>query len=97
MKYKNPYYRKIRGSHLMLISCGHCKTDLISYQKQGKGGLLRLHIDRIIESEFDLAQEEGALTCPKCQAQLGYRTRLKRENKDVYNMAKGQFNSRRFY
>lgn len=88
----NLNYKKIRGSYILLISCGFCKTDLVKYQKLGKGGLLRMHMDRIVESSADLTQD---LTCPNCKKILGSKVMLKKEKKEVYKMIRSTFNTRK--
>jgi uncharacterized protein YbaR (Trm112 family) len=92
--YKNPYYKKVRGSHLIIVSCGHCKTDLALYQKAGRGRLLRMYVERIIKSAVDLAPRPGALFCPQCNRQLATRVTLKRKKKEAYIMIRGVFNAR---
>ena len=32
---KNPNCRKVRGSHILEVVCGHCKTFIANYQKVG--------------------------------------------------------------
>ena len=81
----------------MLISCGHCKSKIIKYDKVGKGGLLRLHIDRVREANLDLSDNKKALICPECNEILGIKTFLKREKKEVYNMIRGKFNTEKIY
>ncbi len=76
MIYKNPNYRKARGSHILLVSCGYCKTDIAKYQKVGRGNLLRMYTDRIIKSSIDLSKNHGALFCPNCKKQLATRVTL---------------------
>lgn len=92
--YENPYYKKIKGSYILLVSCGYCKTDIAKYQKLGRGGLLRMHLDRIIKSSIDLSKDPRALVCPNYNEQLAARTTLKRENKEVFRMIRSTFNTR---
>jgi len=93
--YKNPYCKKVKGSFLLIVSCGHCKTDIAKYQKVGRGNLLRMYIDRIIEGAVDFSKHKGALLCPNCNEQLATRTTLKRKKKEVYIMIRGAFNTRK--
>lgn len=88
----NPNFKKVKGSYILIVSCGSCKTDLVKYQKLGKGGLLRMHIDRIIESSIDFSQD---LICPNCGSRLGSKIILKKENKEVYKMIRSSFNTKR--
>ena len=91
MIYKNPNYKKIKGSHILIVSCGHCKTHIAKYQKKGRGNLLRMHIDRIIKSSVDFSRQ---LICPNCGELLGTKITLKREKKEVYKMLRSSFNTR---
>lgn len=91
MIYKNPNYRKIRGSHILIVSCGYCKTDIVKYQKVGRGNLLRMHIDRIIKSSVKMSKN---LICPNCGKKLGTKIRLKKKNKEAYRMIRSTFNTR---
>jgi len=79
----------------MLVSCGYCKAHIAKYQKLGKGYLLRMHIDRIIESSIDLSKDPKVLTCPDCNAQLGVRMVLKGRDKEVFNMLRSTYNTKR--
>ena len=78
-----------------MVSCGHCKTDIARYQKLGRGNLLRMHVDRIIEGTVDFSKHKGALLCPNCNERLAIRTNLKSKNKEVYIMIRGAYNTRR--
>jgi len=93
--YKNPDYRKARGGHIILVSCGYCKTDIAGYQKVGKGRLLRMYVDRIIESSVDLSKNYGAMFCPNCNKQLATRVTLKKKNKEAYILIRSAFNTRK--
>lgn len=74
-----------------MVACGYCKTDIVKYQKLGRGNLLRMHIDRIIESSIDLSKD---LICPNCGKKLGIKINLKRENKQAYKMIRSTYNTR---
>lgn len=92
MIYKNTNLRKMRRSHLLLVSCGYCKTDIVKYQKVGRGNLLRMHIDRIIKGSIDFSK---SLNCPNCGKELGIKITLKKENKEVYKMNRSTFNTKK--
>ncbi len=94
MIYENPHCKNVRGSHILFVACGYCKTDIAEYQKQGRGNLLKMHIDRVKRSSIDLSKPKKALFCPNCGEQLGTKIRLKREKKDVYRMKRSTFNTR---
>lgn len=78
----------------MMVSCGYCKADLAEYQKVGKGNLLRMKVERIVESNFDLSKHEGILKCPSCSKEIG--TRIQYDgDKEAYRMIRGANNTRR--
>lgn len=92
--YKNLNCKKIKGSHLLVISCGYCKTDIVKYQKKGKGNVLRLHIDRITKGTIDFSKgSPKCLTCPECQERLGTKVKSNK-NKEVYKMIRSTFNTK---
>lgn len=91
MIYKNKNYKKIRKSHILIISCGKCKTDIVEYQKLGRGNVLRLYLERIIEGSIDFTKN---LICPKCNNELGQKVTVKDTNKVFYRMARSRFNTR---
>ena len=93
MTYKNPEYKKIKGSRILYVLCGHCKREIAKYQKVGKGNLLKMHIDRIISGSINFSEEPKALYCPNCNEHLATRTTLKGSNKEVYRMIR-VFNSK---
>lgn len=75
----------------MIVSCNHCKKEIAEYQKVGKGNLLIMIIDRIIESNFDIEKNEKLLLCPSCKGILG--TRFFYEgNKEAFRMIRGATN-----
>lgn len=95
MKYKNPNYKRARGSFILIVACGFCKTDIAKYQKVGKGGLIRMYIDRIVKSSVDISKGQRAIFCPNCNEQIAARVRLKKKNKEAYKMFRSTFNTRK--
>lgn len=91
LRYNNPYCRRVRGSFLLLVSCGHCQTAIATYQKIGKGGLLRMYIERIINSSIDLSKLPNALHCPNCKAHLASKATVK--GNDAYVMQRSVFHT----
>ena len=63
MIYKNPKYKKMKNSRILFILCGHCKSEIVKYQKVGKGNLLKMHIERVISASIDFSKEPKALHC----------------------------------
>ena len=84
----------MRGSHIIIVSCGYCKTDIAEYKKAGKGRLLRMYVDRIIRSSIDLSKNQEAIFCPNCKEQLATKVTLNVKNIDAYIMIRGVFNTR---
>lgn len=73
MNYRNPAYKKKRGTFPLEVSCGHCKTPILIYAKRSNGKLIKLQYPRIIASEMDLQNYEGHLICTKCHRKLATR------------------------
>lgn len=89
--YKNKNYRRIRRSHILIISCGKCKKDILKYQKVGRGNVLRLYFERIVEGSIDFSKN---LICPECNNELGQKVTVKDTNKVFYRMRRSHFNTR---
>lgn len=51
MKYKNPYYKRLKNTYLLEVSCGHCKTPMVIYEKAGKGHLCCLNCGEELAKE----------------------------------------------
>lgn len=84
--------RKIKNSFKLKLYCGYCKSYLLTYQKVGKGGLLRLYIDRIESTEIPLNE---ALTCNNCNTVIANLVVMK--DKTFYKMQRGKYNIKRFF
>ena len=79
---KNDRYAKVRGgfSHFLYITCSKCEEPFITYQKDGKGKLLRCYTDRIVwPPKLVAAQKEvnaanvkqfGSIRCSNCNTIL---------------------------
>lgn len=76
MKYKNPYYKKTKRAFDMVLSCNFCKKDLGLYKKVGKGGLLRIWLSRLVETEFPIDINKNSLLCPFCSQELARLVKL---------------------
>lgn len=92
MLYSNPKYRKIKGSCILLVSCGNCKKEIVKYQKLGKGNILRMYMDRIIEGNIKLS---GEFICPDCDKLMGRRVILKKEGREFFKMVRSSFNTKK--
>lgn len=73
MKYKNSSHKKSKNTAALEVTCGSCKTPILVYEKGGNGNLIKIQAHRIIESEFDLKNHQGHLTCVKCKETLANR------------------------
>ena len=95
LPYANPFYKKMRRAYPMLVSCAACKADLIMYQKGGKGGLIKLRLDRLLSAIFPIDGEASAMHCPRCGALFAKRTLYK--GHVHYFIMRGMVNTRSFY
>lgn len=92
MNYKNPNHKKSKNTFPLKVSCGSCKTEILIYEKGGKGNLIKLQAHRIIESEFNLQTQNGHLKCIKCKEVLANRGLYR--NKLTYFIIRGKINSK---
>lgn len=93
MKYSNKYFKKLKNAVPLEVSCGHCKTPILMYDKLGKGNLIKMQIHRIIESEIDLENHDEHIYCTNCGEKLArkgiYKGRL------TFYIVRGHVNSKR--
>lgn len=84
----------MKGSILLELRCANCDTYLLNYQKQGKGNLRVLHLERIIEASFKaLYALNKELKCPSCQSRLG----IYDEKLNAYRMGRSSARQRLIY
>jgi hypothetical protein len=95
--YKNPNCRKIKGSHLLEVSCAYCKFFIAKYQKVGESNFVKMYNDRIIEGTIDFSKYQGALYCPKCKKQIATRYITKMDKKEAYRFVPSAFNKKKVY
>ena len=82
---RDKYYRaRGGGAKILDIYCRKCDALQFHYQKDGKGQLHRLYLDRIRNPS---AQGE-VLKCHSCTAQLGIYIIFRRENRPAYRLLK---------
>ncbi len=93
--YKNQHCKKIRGSHLLEISCAYCKSVIAKYQKVGKSNLVKMYHERTIESAIDLSLHPGALFCPNCGERIATRYMTKIDKKEAYRLVPSAFNKKK--
>lgn len=86
-KLKNDNFRHSRGGNTKIydLSCSKCGTFVLKYQKDGIGDLLRLYLDRIINTESFTEN----LSCSKCNQLIGTKMIYKPEYRLAYRLRRG--------
>ena len=93
--YKNLNCKKIRGSHVLDVSCAHCKYFIASYQKVGESNFVKMYNDRIIDGSIDFSQYHGAIHCPDCGERIATRYMTKPDKKEAYRFVPSAFNKKK--
>jgi len=93
--YQNPYCRKVRGSHILVISCAACKAFVANYQKVGESNLVKMYIDRIVDGAVDLSQSPGAIFCVNCNTRIATRYIVKSDKKEAYRLVPSAFHKKK--
>jgi len=93
--YKNPNCKKVRGSHILAVSCAYCKQFIANYQKVDESNFVKMYNERIIDGTIDFSQYHGALFCPHCGERIATRYITKMDNKEAYRLVPSAFNKRR--
>jgi len=93
--FKNPNRKKVRGSHVLEVTCAHCKQFIANYQKVGESNFVKMYNDRIIEGAIDFSQYHGALFCPGCGERIATRYITKMDKKEAYRLVPSAFNKRK--
>ena len=92
---KNSNCRKVRGSHVLEVVCGYCKTFIANYQKVGESNFVKMYNDRIIDGCVDFSLYHGAIICPNCNARIATRYMTKMDKKEAYRLVPSAFNKRK--
>lgn len=92
-------FTKARGgsSKLLSIFCAQCKTEVLLYQKDGPGDLLRMYLDKIIAPEDLVEKVSGyvqksdmaSLSCPNCKALMAVPMVYDKESRLAYRIVDG--------
>ena len=100
-KFKNDRYVKSRGgnSQFLDLYCGKCLQHFALYQKDGRGSLLRLYLDRIFDpKELSELQSKNIgkndvpnLRCPKCGSLIGTPMVYEPEWRLAFRLVRGSF------
>lgn len=94
---KDKYYRARGGTAQFLeLSCGKCGNYIALYQKDGPGNLLRLYVDRIIESDFGIKLQSfvnksdlPVFKCSKCDNIVGVPMIYEQEKRLAFRLIRG--------
>jgi len=107
-KLKKDRYRNVRGgeAHLLDIRCVKCNSLIITYQKDGIGGLLRCYLNRImyppelerLQYHFNRNNLKSLpnLTCKSCGLLIGT-PMLYMDGRVAYRLQRGNFLKRRIF
>lgn len=92
MRYKNLDKSKSKH-HLMVVSCAKCKSPQVLYHKGGNGGLIKMQVHLIKESEMSLNQsaKSGQMKCSSCDNILAKFGDYK--NRPAFWISRGQINT----
>ena len=95
MIYRNPFARKVRGCHILEVSCAYCKHFIAKYQKIGESGLVKMYLERIVEASIDLSSPPGAIFCPGCNERIATGYTTKPDRKEAYRLVPSAFHRRK--
>jgi len=92
---RNPNCKKVRGSHVLAVSCAHCKTFIAHYQKVGESNFVKMYNERIIDGVVDFSQYHGAIFCPNCNERIATRYMTKIDRKEAYRLVPSAFHKKK--
>ena len=93
--YRNPNCRKVRGSHVLAVSCAYCGCFIANYRKVGESNLVKLYNERVIEGTIDFSLRHGALFCPGCGERIATRYVTKPDKKEAYRLVPSAYDVKR--
>ena len=93
--FTNPNCRKVKGSHVLEITCAYCAYYIVKYQKVGESNLVKMYNDRIIEGTIDFSLFHGALFCPSCGSRIATRYITKMDKKEAYRLVPSAFHKKK--
>lgn len=98
-KAKKDQYTKARGGYstLLSISCNKCRQEVLLYQKDGPGQLLRMYLDKIMApkdlvskvSKYKTKSRMTDLACPSCKRVLAAPVLYEKEKRLAYRLFVG--------
>jgi hypothetical protein len=93
--YKNPNCRKVRGSHVLMVSCARCGCFIANYRKVGESNFVKMYRDRIIDGSIDFSEYHGALFCPGCGERIATCYTTRTDKKEAYRLVPSAFHKKR--
>lgn len=93
--YKNANCKKVRGSHILAVSCAYCDCFIANYQKVGESNFVKMYEERIIDSSIDVSKYQGALFCPNCGERIATRYMTKMDKKVAYRLVPSAFHKKK--
>jgi len=93
--YKNPNCKKVRGSHILEVTCAYCGYFIAHYQKVGESNFVKMYNDRILEGSLDFSEYHGALFCPGCGERIATLYITKMDKKEAYRLVPSAFHKKK--
>lgn len=101
LKMKNDMHRKKRGGRAKIfdVYCSNCDSYILTYQKDGKGRLHRLYLNRILSPEniekkqhkhYSSIKDISNLVCDSCNVTLAI-PMLHHDGRFAYRLIQGSF------
>jgi hypothetical protein len=85
----NFYYARGGRARCLKLHC-RCHAELCYYQKDGAGPLLRLYVDRLLASVWEVSWTiNQLLDCPACGEIIGLGYVYCKENRPAYRLFQG--------
>jgi uncharacterized protein YlaI len=91
----NPNCKKVRGSHILAVSCANCKNFIAHYQKVGESNFVKMYNERIIDGVLDFSKHHGAIFCPNCKERIATRYITKMDKKEAYRLVPSRFQKKK--
>ena len=91
----NPNCRKVRGSHVLIVSCARCKAFVAQYQKVGESNFVKMYNDRIVDGAIDFSEHHSAIFCVSCGERIATRYVTKQDKKEAYRLVPSAFRKKK--
>jgi len=93
--YPNSNHKKVRGSHVLAVTCAYCGAFIAHYQKVGESNFVKMYNERIIDGAVDFSAYHGAIFCPDCGERIATRYMTKMDKKEAYRLVPSAFHKRK--